>query len=46
MCERLHSIMCACRFEKCWPALQRNVHGVILVYDCENEQQVVELETW
>ena len=34
------------RFEKCWPALQRDMHGVILVYICEDETQVKELEQW
>jgi len=34
------------RFEKCWPALQKGVHGVILVYDCDLSEHVDQLESW
>ncbi|CAN0331237.1 unnamed protein product [Lampetra fluviatilis] len=34
------------KFEACWPALQRDVSGVMLVFDAEQASHARELEAW
>ena len=34
------------RFENCWPALAKDVNGVLLVYSPDNAQKEKELERW
>ena len=35
-----------CRFERCWPAMGKDVHGVVLVHNPDQPQQERELEKW
>uniref|UniRef100_A0A914UPD6 Intraflagellar transport protein 22 homolog n=1 Tax=Plectus sambesii TaxID=2011161 RepID=A0A914UPD6_9BILA len=34
------------KFEKCWPAIQKDTHGVILVCNPESQEHSKELEQW
>eukprot|EP00731_Ephydatia_muelleri_P022761 Em0015g344a len=34
------------KFENCWPALAKDVNGVLLVYSPDNAQKEKELERW
>eukprot|EP00742_Colponemidia_sp_Colp-10_P002327 GILJ01002483.1.p1 GENE.GILJ01002483.1~~GILJ01002483.1.p1 ORF type:complete len:206 (+),score=23.86 GILJ01002483.1:48-620(+) len=34
------------RYEKCWPAIQKDVQGIVLVYNPDNAQSEAEIEQW
>jgi len=36
----------ATKFESCWPAIQRDADGVLIVYNPENPNHSAEVETW
>ena len=43
-CE--YCLLCVCRFERCWPAMAKDTHGVVLVHNPDQPQHEKELERW
>ena len=57
MVQKGTSALCACacasawrgffiRFDKCWPAVIHQSHGVVLVYNPDEPAQTKEVELW
>jgi intraflagellar transport protein 22 len=34
------------RYEKCWLAIQKDVHGILFVYDPQNPSHEAEIDYW
>lgn len=34
------------KYERCWPAIQKGTHGIILTYNADNPRQEEEMESW
>lgn len=34
------------KYDRCWPAIQKGTHGIILAYNADNPRQEDEMEVW
>ena len=44
--QRFYVCTPLCRFERCWPAMVKDTHGVVMVHNPDQPQHEKELERW